>query len=471
MAGAQPHFGRLSDAGDRREHPRSASFWLTYVELGEENGGIVLNISESGLAVTAAEPFAEECYPRLRFRLPKSEQWIETSGRVVWTDDTQKGAGIEFVDLAQGDRERIRNWVSTQGSFRDIQERRNLAQQAEEQRAEMSRRRWIKRTSAAEAPPQAAQNAEVALPPVERALETGMEATTKAPERSGESILQADRRRRSELFGGASARPDVTGTEPERQNAALIFAGVIVLAAIFFAMGIGLGKGSFDKWLGRNAKLQPGNDNFFATSPSSPAASESGGTNPAAGNAKPQKKGRPLAQNATKVPAATDSPKQNPQIPAPDAGENSAANQAPASIFVAAPSEGKPPFRLTLPEEAVSASSSLAISSQRSILVPAEPGPDSTHRPKRLQVGALIYHVDPKFPLVGNRQEIGGTVKLRASIGKDGDVHDVTALSGPSALLAPSVSAVREWRYAVTTLDGQPVEAVEDIIIDFRPAR
>jgi len=474
MPGAQRHFQQLPDAGDRREHPRSASFWLTYLELGEENGGIVLNISESGLAVTAAEPFAEEYYPRVRFRLPKSEQWIETSGRVVWTDHSQKGAGIEFVGLGQGDRERIRNWVSTQGSFRDIQERRRLAQQAEEQSAEMSRRRWIKRTAAAKVPPEDRQDAEAALPPMEYAPETELAATAKTPERATESLLQADWRRRSELFGGAPARPDATEREPERRNAALIFAGVIVLAAIFFAMGMGLGKGSFDKWLGRHAKLEPGNDNSSAaTASSSPAASESGGANPAAKNANPQKKGRSLAQNATKVPAATDSPKQKPQIPvtAPDAGENTAANQAPAAIIVTAPGEGHAPFHLTLPEEAVSASSSLAISSQRSILVPAEPGPDSTHQPKRLQVGALIYHLDPKFPLTGNQKEIGGTVKLLARIGKGGEVYDVKALTGPAALLAPSVSAVREWRYAVTTIDGKPIEAAADVTIEFRPNR
>jgi hypothetical protein len=45
---------------------------------------------------------------------------------------------------------------------------------------------------------------------------------------------------------------------------------------------------------------------------------------------------------------------------------------------------------LTLPERAVSASPSFAISSQRSIKVPPEPGSESFHRPKRLRVGELI---------------------------------------------------------------------------------
>src|SRR5271168_4394940 len=112
MPDVESNSKQASEARDRREHPRSASFWLTSVELGEENGGIVLNISESGLAIAAAEPLAEEFHPRLRFRLPKSEQWIETKAQVVWTDSSKKGAGVQFVDLGDTDRERIRNWVS-----------------------------------------------------------------------------------------------------------------------------------------------------------------------------------------------------------------------------------------------------------------------------------------------------------------------------------------------------------------------
>lgn len=459
MPGAQLHFEQLPDAGERREHPRSASFWLTYVELGEENGGIVLNISESGLAVTAADPIAEEYYPRVRFRLPKSEQWIETSGQVVWTDDSQKGAGIEFVDLGEGDRDRIRNWVSTEGSFRDIQERKSIAERAEEQSAEMSRRRWLKRTSAAGIPSEGLQDPGMVLPLTEHAPETGLAATTKSPQRS-------------ELFGAAPARPVATGPKAERRNAALIFVGVMVLAAIFFAMGIGLGKGSFDKWLGRDAKLQPSNSSA-ATGASSPASNDSGGANPAADNAKALKKGQSSTPNAAKETAATNSEKRRPPTSAlpPPVDEKAAANQTPAPILITAPSEGHAPFRFVLPEQAVSASASLAISSQLSVLVPAEPGRDSTHQPKRLQVGALIDHSDPQFPPTGNQKEIGGTVKLQASIGKGGNVYDVKALSGPAALLAPSVSAVREWRYAVTTLDGQPIELAADITIEFRPDR
>jgi hypothetical protein len=60
-------------------------------------------------------------------------------------------------------------------------------------------------------------------------------------------------------------------------------------------------------------------------------------------------------------------------------------------------------------------------------------------------------------------------VKVRATIGKSGDVVDVKPISGPAALIPVVVQAVREWRYTVTLLDGQPLGAEEDVVIEFRP--
>ena len=138
-------------------------------------------------------------------------------------------------------------------------------------------------------------------------------------------------------------------------------------------------------------------------------------------------------------------------------------------ILVTPPDEKSGPFRLAFPEVAISASGALAISAQRFVLVPTLPGPASAHRPARLQAGVLIYHVDPVPP--AGSDNIGGTVKVRATIGKGGDVVDVTAISGPTSLIPRVVRAVREWRYTVTLLDGQPLGAEENVMVEFRPRR
>src|ERR1700693_1697298 len=136
-------------------------------------------------------------------------------------------------------------------------------------------------------------------------------------------------------------------------------------------------------------------------------------------------------------------------------------------ILVTPPDERSGPFRLAFPEAAVSASRTLAISAQRFVSIPVQAGPASTHRPERLQAGVLIYHVDPVLPAAAD--EMGGTVKVRATIGKGGDVVDVRAISGPASLIPRVERAVREWRYTVTLLDGQPLGAEEDVVVEFRP--
>jgi TonB family protein len=137
-------------------------------------------------------------------------------------------------------------------------------------------------------------------------------------------------------------------------------------------------------------------------------------------------------------------------------------------MLVTAPSEGGRPIVLTLPERAVSASPSFAISSQRSIKVPPEPGSESFHRPKRLRVGELIFHVEPRYPRVGAREGPENTIKLRATVGDGGRIIDIKAISGPPALVPSAMSAIREWRYRPTKLNGQPIKTQEDIIIVFR---
>jgi SPOR domain/PilZ domain len=94
---------------DRRVHPRRTSF--AYIELGEENGGAILNISESGLAMQTMIQLQDVCLPPMGFQLAESSDWIWTGGRVAWISESKKVAGVEFVNLPKEARSRIREWV------------------------------------------------------------------------------------------------------------------------------------------------------------------------------------------------------------------------------------------------------------------------------------------------------------------------------------------------------------------------
>src|SRR5271170_6675859 len=96
---------------DRRLHARQPIRTLAYVELDEGNGGIVLNISEGGLSVQAVTSLMDDLLPGVRFQLSESDGWVEANARITWTDQSRKVAGLEFADLAEDSRTRIRKWI------------------------------------------------------------------------------------------------------------------------------------------------------------------------------------------------------------------------------------------------------------------------------------------------------------------------------------------------------------------------
>ena len=141
----------------------------------------------------------------------------------------------------------------------------------------------------------------------------------------------------------------------------------------------------------------------------------------------------------------------------------------PSAILVTGPGNGSKPFKLILPEEPIAASSSFAMTSQLSVLVSPEPGPERAHKPARLEAGELVSYVWPRYPRPGDRHGSSETVKVRTTIGELGQVLDVKHVSGSISLLPAAMSAIQLWRYKPTLLNNRPVQAQQDVTIEFRP--
>jgi TonB family protein len=152
--------------------------------------------------------------------------------------------------------------------------------------------------------------------------------------------------------------------------------------------------------------------------------------------------------------------------------------QIPAQSYPLLPSQSETsdmPLRevpatslLGLPEEAVSASSTVAISSRRSVKVPPGFNPQTQQPAKNLVVGRLLKRVSPFYPDDAKEQRIEGTVRLHAVIGEDGTIQSVQPVSGPQLLVGAAVTAVREWRYGPTIFEGHPIQVQDDIRLVFR---
>lgn len=80
----------------------------------------------------------------------------------------------------------------------------------------------------------------------------------------------------------------------------------------------------------------------------------------------------------------------------------------------------------------------------------------------------LIQHVNPIYPQAAKQYRIEGAVTLNATIGADGRVHQAQIISGPPMLRDAAISAVKQWKYAPSTVNGRPVESSVRVVLDFK---
>ena len=94
--------------------------------------------------------------------------------------------------------------------------------------------------------------------------------------------------------------------------------------------------------------------------------------------------------------------------------------------------------------------------------------------PRRIMVGGnvqmarLVHQVQPIYPPLARQTRISGTVELVGVIAVDGHIRELRMLNGHPFLAAAAVDAVRQWVYQPTLLNGDPVEVVAPITVNFR---
>ena len=609
MPGSQDYFGGITDARDRRSHSRQITT-LNYITLGESNGGILLNISEDGLAFTAAEPLVGEFVPRLRFQLEEKAEWIEASGRIVWLNDSKKGAGIQFLDISDADRGQIRRWIESK-NLSEIQDAerttrkirretevtpfpapksntRNIEKQYEILEPHLQRmfpsenvlggeaarpaqshqveafnktqparadyfpsendvRREVPvapdpqveiHSSSREGRHTESQSESVAHVPaaqtrfaqavqVETLAETEthqketesapleraplIEHSESVPERRPDSTAHTNQFLPSGLTGRSVRVPSfgyqstsspiyekqddwtnwvdpAAGTH--RSKLGFVVMGVLLVVAAF-AIGLAFGHGSLEGFMENIREYVP--DKYRQEPTANISAAESAPPAPKVEKTQTDTPPQADSDNSVNQPSetpATSSPQtpssqpivsrtDNKETPATAASSQTDTDSAsetgkPAAgegdstpVLISVAGSGSGPFRLTAPETAVSATSSVAVSSQATILVPREVGVDAAQEAKRLQLGTLVFRVDPQYPKKIGRGEVE-IVKLLATVGENGQVTNVQQLSGSLPFATAAMSAIREWKYSPTLFDGRPVRTEEKITVAFR---
>lgn len=510
---------------ERRAHNRRRVEGLIYVGLGEDNGGIVLNLGEDGLGFHAAVPLQQNHFPHVRFQLPVSGKWVELSGDVAWTDESRTSAGMKFIGLPDEARAEIRDWVAGRTSAPETP-RWGTKQEELPPRATEA---WpqptpvFARVAETLGPEIGAPKKERIQETVEAAVvetqvaETQVAETQAAPAPVVESRpveSSAAEERSASAEPEAPAATDQPPSAEEQQEE-------IVAAAM-----------AANETASEARTLPPSSGRDFAAGSSAPASATLGGSyewerRRAAPPAKkrspwalagiflvvaaasfaaglavgrgslrpwihalgiiPAENVQPAARTTPQAPgqatARTPTPTQgasklssgvgtgpNPAQPANGkvAGTAAAPLPAPPPIVVTTPGSGSPSQAVEFPEEPISASSTVAMSATRSVEVPAAANGESRPGSAHVVPGELIWHVEPDYPVETIQEQIEGAVKLRVTIAKDGKVKQIEPMGGPPALVGTSVAAVQQWRYKPTLVNGKPIEVQEVVKIVFR---
>ena len=102
---------------------------------------------------------------------------------------------------------------------------------------------------------------------------------------------------------------------------------------------------------------------------------------------------------------------------------------------------------------------------------PPPPKPKPVLAPQRVggnvMQASLIRQPKPVYPPLAKAARVQGTVKFEAQIAKDGTIQNLHLISGPPLLVQAAMQAVQQWQYKPTLLNGEPVEVITTIDVNF----
>jgi periplasmic protein TonB len=192
-------------------------------------------------------------------------------------------------------------------------------------------------------------------------------------------------------------------------------------------------------------------------------------------------------QSPTSSPQPTGIPPQMPReqaataqtqnIPSqPAIAEVPQVSQAPVRTFVAPVAQRNTEQRAILDAPTVTNGAVVPPQMGLSVPLPAIAPPPKKEAPvvqqqvrveSNVEAANLIKTVVPVYPQIARAARIQGTVRFTAHIGKDGRILNLKFMNGPSVLVDSASAAVKQWVYRPTLLDGQPVEVITQIDVNF----
>ena len=437
---------------ERRRNSRVKVDSLLPVDLGRENGGIVLNLSEGGLRVRMVGRLETDDIIRLRFTLPEQNNRIETLGQIAWVDEARTGGGVRLVSLAEESQQQIKHWLALNAPASETQPQETLIQTKATAREPV------------ESLPEQAEVTGSAATPLEPKKDSAV-ASEFQPLLTESATVREFRLKRQQSHEQAMREEFRHRLIRAGISACLLIVVVVAGAALYRFQGERI-KG----FLGaiKEQLVASGAWPSEAGRPTTTATREDKSAPPApqrgASKIQPGAEHEPpiLSANARQSMAEALSKKPGP----PELVVLEANGQRRLIAY-----RGGPVAQLkNWPRGRVEI--------LRDILMPgaassSEPVPVATANARtagsaqEATDGVAEQQQLPAYPPLALQNNVQGTVVLRAVIGKDGVVQNVQLVSGPPVLASAVLDAVRKWRYMPYLRNGEPVEVERQITVEF----
>jgi len=519
-------------SGERRRSTRKRIFSLAYLEVGSDNGGMVLDLSESGLALQAFNPLIGLTRVSLRIQPPKSRKRIAATAEITWLSDSKTEAGLRFLDLSGDARMEIADWISAEAV---VPEPPSLDDSASQKTADVP----VAQASSAQVSPTQApstpvyegqdrnweewfplfgdlnseestanQNAfndflKTSTGSDNLALQPGSASSQEVsghPPNDPDSSAQALHQRandekipataarvsaapvsrvtrvpvKSAASRAAKSQPFLSEKFRKRGTIAVVCACV---ALIFLFLGMAISQGLWrdhpERLNAEEHARDAGASTTASSTSSSPAApgTHDASSGPAAARSEPTgSRTRPTdSEIVSRGPQKEMHDEHNRENPEP----RMTIGEADPIAAALPPAIASSPD--TVKRDAQNAAvPSLPVWSVQAAVNHNQPAGTPARNPAPLRVPErrsdcyLLYRVEPLYPREAREQRVEGTVMVHLQIGTDGHVRSSRELSGPGPLVPAALAAVREWRFIPALLNGQPVDSEKDVSIEFR---
>ncbi len=101
------------------------------------------------------------------------------------------------------------------------------------------------------------------------------------------------------------------------------------------------------------------------------------------------------------------------------------------------------------------------------VMGPFDPTTSLVHIAQGVSKGLLIKRVPPDYPEIARQAHIQGEVVLQARIDRNGNIEDLTLISGHPMLAPAAIRAVKQWKYKPYILNGEAVTVETHIVVNF----